>query len=105
MSLHFSLPSENADSKSVDDEGCCSTSDTPGNQIYIGGLNPKISFLQVKQHFSQYGKVKNLFISPCKRYGHLTFADKDSVPRALAEKFQFINGARVEIKPYSRKNK
>ncbi|KAM3176290.1 hypothetical protein ACTXT7_006825 [Hymenolepis weldensis] len=89
---------------SIDDFSNSTTASTT-NQIYVGGLIPKISHSQIKSHFSQYGAIKNVFMPPSRRFGYVTFSNKESVLLATAQPFQFIESVRIEVKPFSQKQR
>lgn len=73
------------------------------NQIFIGGLSPKISRSQLKQHFSCYGKITNIFISPNRGFGIVTFSTQESALLVTAQPIQFIGKVKIEVKPFYRK--
>nr|CDS31221.1 sorting nexin 13 [Hymenolepis microstoma] len=85
---------------SIDDIIDC----TP-NQIFVGGLIPKISYTQFKSYFSQYGAIKNAFIAPSRRSGYVTFSKKESALLATAQPFQLIENVKVEVRPFLKKSK
>ncbi|VUZ42359.1 unnamed protein product [Hymenolepis diminuta] len=96
--------SEKDEDDSIGDFNNSTTASTT-NQIYVGRLTPKISHLQLKSHFSQYGAIKNVFIPPSRRFGYVTFANKESVLPATAQPFQFIENVKIEVKPFSPKQR
>ncbi|KAM7540156.1 hypothetical protein Aperf_G00000025890 [Anoplocephala perfoliata] len=97
------LSSEIDDEISIDGEASPIACDT--KQIFLGGLSPKISRAQLKQHFSRYGIIKNVFISPSRRFGSLTFSTTESALSATAQPVQLIDNMKIAVKPFCRRPK
>lgn len=47
--------------------------------------------------------MKNSFVSHAKGFGCITFESEASVLKATSERFQLIDGTRVEVKEYIKK--
>lgn len=71
--------------------------------LFIGGLNPKVKRNELMTHFSNYGKITNLFqkidtVTKCnKGYAFVYFQYKNSIERVQQET-QIIGGRQVECK-------
>ncbi|VDO16114.1 unnamed protein product [Rodentolepis nana] len=98
-----SISEKNEDSTVNNNIDC--TEEPTSNQIFVGGLIPKITYTQFKNHFSQYGAIKNAFIAPSRRSGYVTFSKKESALLATAQQFQSIEGVKIEVKPFLRSSK
>lgn len=66
-------------------------SEVNGNKIYVGNLPFSTGFEELKELFSVYGKITdstviaNHYTGRSKGFGFLTFADKESAKKAIAE--------------------
>uniref|UniRef100_A0A0R3W7P6 RRM domain-containing protein n=1 Tax=Taenia asiatica TaxID=60517 RepID=A0A0R3W7P6_TAEAS len=71
-----------------------------GKQVFVGGVSRKIDHIQLRKYFSRYGSVKNSYVSHHRGFGCITFESEESVLSATFERFQIIEGTRVEVKEY-----
>lgn len=73
-------------------------------QIFVGGCHPQIKNYELKNYFSQYGKIIETRLVKDKRtkkfrgFGFVTFANYKSVEDALKTKTHSIRGKKIEIK-------
>ncbi|KAL5970708.1 DAZ-associated protein 1 [Taenia solium] len=89
----------------VSEVGSVVNSASTGKQIFVGGVSRKIDHIQLRKYFSRYGPVKNSFVSHHRGFGCITFESEESVLRATSERFHIIDGTRVEVKEYIKRNR
>ncbi|KAH8869130.1 TAR DNA-binding protein 43 [Schistosoma japonicum] len=66
-------------------------------KVHVGGLTEDISPETLRQHFSQYGRVSDVFIpKPFRSFAFITFDDPE-VAASLLGKDQEIQGVRISI--------
>ena len=76
---------------------------TNNNCLFVGGLNPKVDRKQIRNHFSKYGKITNLFqkidsvTKYNKGYTFVYFSDEKTLEKVQKEA-QFICDRQVECK-------
>jgi len=75
-----------------------------GYKVFLGGLPSNLTETDLRNFFSQYGKVTEVVImydqekKKSRGFGFLTFESEESVDRCCSEHFVNINGKQVEIK-------
>merc|ERR1712137_1093400 len=75
-----------------------------GYKVFLGGLPSNLTETDLRNFFSQYGKVTEVVImydqekKKSRGFGFLTFESEESVDRCCSEHYVNINGKQVEIK-------
>ncbi|XP_051167708.1 heterogeneous nuclear ribonucleoprotein 27C isoform X2 [Leptopilina boulardi] len=73
-------------------------------KVFLGGLPSNVTETDLRSFFTRFGKVMEVVImydqekKKSRGFGFLSFEDKDSVERCVAEHFVNLNGKQVEIK-------
>ncbi|XVF15391.1 hypothetical protein REPUB_Repub09cG0148500 [Reevesia pubescens] len=68
-------------------------------RLFIGGVAEETDEATLRQHFSEYGEVKDALIIPRKRIGFVSFSDPLMAKNALQAEDHIILGRKVDVKP------
>ncbi|KAL7064903.1 hypothetical protein AAHC03_05787 [Spirometra sp. Aus1] len=100
--------SPSLDSAGFQKETTKSTDTTTGPTIFVGGIKRKLSSVAVREYFSRFGPVTDVWRAVVTSngallaYGFVTFAKDTDMSAILASKRHSIDGVDVEVRPHNR---